>query len=74
MHWCGSGIGRRQRAKSVAQCTLVWPRTMDYLNGRRLNIHAHAELRDLKDETDPAQRLASPGYKAKVERAVLLPA
>ena len=32
----------------------------------------HAELRDLKDDTDLAQRLASPGYKAKVERAVLL--
>jgi predicted pyridoxine 5'-phosphate oxidase superfamily flavin-nucleotide-binding protein len=45
---------------------------MDYPNRRRLKIYAHEELRDLKDDTDLAQRLASPGYKAKVERAVLL--
>jgi predicted pyridoxine 5'-phosphate oxidase superfamily flavin-nucleotide-binding protein len=45
---------------------------MDYPNRRRLKIYAHAELRDLKDDADLAQRLASPGCKAKVERAVLL--
>jgi uncharacterized protein len=45
---------------------------MDYPNRRRLKIYAHAELRDLKDDADLAQRLASLGYQAKVERAVLL--
>lgn len=45
---------------------------MDYPNRRRLKIYAHAELRDLKDDPDLAQRLASPGYKAKIERAMLL--
>ena len=45
---------------------------MDYPNRRRLKIYAHAELRELKDDTDLARRLASPGYKAKGERAVLL--
>jgi hypothetical protein len=45
---------------------------MDYPNRRRLKIYAHEELRDLKDDTDLAQRLASPSCKAKVERAVLL--
>jgi uncharacterized protein len=45
---------------------------MDYPNRRRLKIYAHAELRNLKDDPDLAQRLASPGYKAKIERAMLL--
>jgi predicted pyridoxine 5'-phosphate oxidase superfamily flavin-nucleotide-binding protein len=45
---------------------------MDYPNRRRLKIYAHAQLWDLKDDLDLAQRLASPGYKAKVERGVLL--
>ena len=45
---------------------------MDYPNRRRAKVYAHAELRDLKDGTDLAPRLASFGYKAKVERAVLL--
>lgn len=45
---------------------------MDYPNRRRLKIYAHAELRELKDDTDLARCLASPGYKVKVERAVLL--
>ena len=35
-------------------------------------IYARAELRELKDDTDLARRLASPGYKARVERAVLV--
>ncbi len=45
---------------------------MDYPNRRRLKICAYAELRELKDDIDLARRVASPGHKAKIERAVLL--
>jgi predicted pyridoxine 5'-phosphate oxidase superfamily flavin-nucleotide-binding protein len=45
---------------------------MDYPNRRRLKVYAHAEVRDVKGDLDLAQRLASPEYKAKLERAVLL--
>ena len=45
---------------------------MDYPNRRPPKIYAQAELRDLKVDTDLARRLASPGYKGEVERAVLL--
>jgi predicted pyridoxine 5'-phosphate oxidase superfamily flavin-nucleotide-binding protein len=45
---------------------------MDYPNRWRLKICAHAELRGLKDDPDLAQCLASPYYKGKIERAVLL--
>jgi len=37
----------------------------NYPNRRRLKIYAHAELRELKDNTYLLCRLASPGYKAK---------
>lgn len=45
---------------------------MDYPGKQRLKILAHAELKDLKDNPDLAARLALPGYKAKVERAMVL--
>jgi predicted pyridoxine 5'-phosphate oxidase superfamily flavin-nucleotide-binding protein len=44
---------------------------MDYPNRTRLKILAHTEVRDLKDDPELAERLALPGYKAKVERAML---
>jgi len=44
---------------------------MDYPNQRRLKILAHAEERDLASDPELATRLATPGYKAKVERAML---
>ena len=44
---------------------------MDYPNRARLKILAHAEVRDLKDDPELAERLALPGYKARVERAML---
>jgi predicted pyridoxine 5'-phosphate oxidase superfamily flavin-nucleotide-binding protein len=44
---------------------------MDYPNRRRLKVYAHAEVRDVKGDLDLAQRLASPEYKAKLERALL---
>ncbi len=45
---------------------------MDYPRRTRLKIYAHVEVKDLTDEPELAQRLASPGYKGKVERAMLL--
>jgi predicted pyridoxine 5'-phosphate oxidase superfamily flavin-nucleotide-binding protein len=45
---------------------------MDYPHQRRLKIYARAETRDLASDPALGQRLATPGYKAKVERAILL--
>lgn len=45
---------------------------MDYANRRRLKIWARARLVDAADDPDLTERLSVPGYKAKVERAVLL--
>lgn len=45
---------------------------MDYPRRRRLKILAHVEVRDLTSNTDLAARLALPGYKARVERALVL--
>lgn len=45
---------------------------MDYTARRRLKILAHVETRDLAADPELAQALALPGYKAKVERAMLL--
>lgn len=44
---------------------------MDYPNRRRLKILAHAEERDLKSDPELGQRLATPDYNAKMERAML---
>ena len=44
---------------------------MDYPNRARLKILAHTEIRDLNDDPALAEALAVPGYKAKVERAIL---
>lgn len=45
---------------------------VDYPGRQRLKILAYVELKDLKDDPDLAARLAMPGYKAKVERAMVL--
>jgi len=45
---------------------------VDYPRRARLKILAHAEVRDLANEPELAERLALPGYKAKPERALLL--
>ena len=45
---------------------------MDYPNRRRLKIYARIELADLSADSGLAAKLALPGYKAKLERAVLL--
>ena len=45
---------------------------MDYPNRRRLKIYAHVEARDLGADPDLAASLALPGYRAKVERALII--
>jgi predicted pyridoxine 5'-phosphate oxidase superfamily flavin-nucleotide-binding protein len=45
---------------------------MDYPARRRLKIYAHVEAKDLRADPELAERLATPGYRAKPERALLL--
>ncbi|HWV52495.1 pyridoxamine 5'-phosphate oxidase family protein [Pseudorhodoplanes sp.] len=45
---------------------------MDYANRRRLKIFAHAEVKSLADNPDLAEKLSTPGYRGKAERAFVL--
>jgi uncharacterized protein len=45
---------------------------MDYPNRKRLKVLAHMSVLDLAAEPDVAERLSSPGYKGRPERAVIL--
>ena len=45
---------------------------MDYPNRRRLKIYAHVEAKDLAADPELAAKLALPGYRAKVERALVI--
>ena len=45
---------------------------MDCANRRRLKVFGRAEIRDVAEDAALAERLAVPGYRAKVERAVLV--
>jgi uncharacterized protein len=45
---------------------------MDYPNRRRLKLYAHVEARDLTADSELATELALPGYRAKVERGLLI--
>ena len=45
---------------------------MDYPNRKRLKILAHRSVRDLAAEPELAERLSSPGYKGRPERAFIL--
>lgn len=45
---------------------------MDYPNRRRLKIYGCVEARDLASDPELAERLATPGYKARPERALLI--
>jgi uncharacterized protein len=45
---------------------------MDYPNRRRLKMYAHVEARDLAADPELAARLTTAGYRAKVERALVL--
>jgi uncharacterized protein len=45
---------------------------MDYPNRRRMKMLSHVEIKELKDDSELAQKLTMPGYKAKIERAMLI--
>jgi predicted pyridoxine 5'-phosphate oxidase superfamily flavin-nucleotide-binding protein len=45
---------------------------MDYPHRRRLKILGHVEAKDLKSDPELAEKLATPSYKAKVERAIVV--
>ena len=45
---------------------------MDYPNRRRLKLYAHVEAKDLSADPELAAELALPGYRAKVERALVI--
>lgn len=45
---------------------------VDYPRRARMKIYAHAEVKDLTDDPELAERLAVPGYRAKVERGLIL--
>jgi len=45
---------------------------MDYPRRGRLKIYAHAEVKEVRDDASLADRFAIPGYKAKVERVMIL--
>jgi len=45
---------------------------MDYPRCARLKILAHVEIKDLAADPKLAAKLATPGYKAKTERAIVL--
>jgi len=44
---------------------------MDYANKRRLKVLAHVEKVDLSQNTELEEKLSLPGYKAKVEHALV---
>ena len=45
---------------------------MDYPGRRRLKMYGHVEARSLVDYPELEERLATPGYEAKAERALLV--
>jgi predicted pyridoxine 5'-phosphate oxidase superfamily flavin-nucleotide-binding protein len=45
---------------------------MDYPNRRRLKLYAHIEARNLGDDPELAAKLTLPGYRAKVERGLVM--
>jgi predicted pyridoxine 5'-phosphate oxidase superfamily flavin-nucleotide-binding protein len=45
---------------------------MDYPNRRRLKIYAHIEASDLAADPELAVKLALPGYRAKIERGLIM--
>lgn len=45
---------------------------MDYANRRRLKIFARIEVKDAKDSPELIKKLEVPGYRARIERAMIL--
>jgi uncharacterized protein len=63
--------GNRQYIGNVAAGGRASLILMDYANRRRLKIFAHVEIKNLADNPELAAAVASPGYKAKLERVLL---
>jgi predicted pyridoxine 5'-phosphate oxidase superfamily flavin-nucleotide-binding protein len=53
----------------AARCALI---LVDYPNRARLKLFARVEVRDLGGDPELARQLATPGYKARPERALVL--
>jgi uncharacterized protein len=45
---------------------------MDYVNRRRLKIFAHAEIKSVADNVELAEKVATPGYRGRIERIFVL--
>ena len=45
---------------------------MDYPRRGRLKVYARAEVKEVRDDASLVDRFAIPGYKAKVERVMIL--
>ena len=45
---------------------------MDYPHRRRLKLYAHVEAKDLATDSELAAKLTLPGYRAKVERGLII--
>jgi uncharacterized protein len=45
---------------------------MDYPHRRRLKLYAHVEAKDLAADSELAAKLTLPGYRAKVERGLVI--
>jgi hypothetical protein len=45
---------------------------MDYARRARLKVFAHVEIKDLTNDPDLAKKIVVAGYKAKIERAMLV--
>ena len=45
---------------------------MDYPDRRRFKLYAHVEARDLAADSELAAELALPGYRAKIERGLII--
>lgn len=45
---------------------------MDYPRRGRLKVYARAEVKEVRDDASLVDRFANPGYKAKVERVMIL--
>jgi predicted pyridoxine 5'-phosphate oxidase superfamily flavin-nucleotide-binding protein len=45
---------------------------MDYVNRRRLKIFAHAEVKRVADDPELVEKIATPGYRGRIERIFVL--
>lgn len=45
---------------------------MDYVNRRRLKIFVHAEVKRVADDPELVEKIATPGYRGRIERIFVL--